>query len=383
MSWELRERLRPEQTPRGGRADVAGAAVRQSRAPPRCALALEPTWRRPRSPCRSKASTATRRRRCASGCSSAPRRGDGVARARCASAERLVAARALAGAAPARSWRRRATRWRSPRRCRSRGSTTTAPGGCASGAAGRARGRARVARGGARRPRPGAGARTRLARAPKVVMATLARRRRRRAWPMRPRSPPTARRRSTASRRSTARGLGAARDARRRLAVDGGQVAGPAGRRRARRGADRAPARRAPRTVCRCSSTPRPWRCGVHRLTARPRAIEPSRNHQEDRDVQRHGNEVDCAAQRAASRWSRLRAAVGGASAAADTDPGALGRSRLPAAAGAMLPWKTGNTWTYLVNDEGVVSTKETTIGEHGAGGGDGAEQGRHGLQGA
>ena len=29
-----------------------------------------------------------------------------------------------------------------------------------------------------------------------------------------------------------------------------------------------------------------------------------------------------------------------------------------------MLPWKTGNTWTYVVNDEGVVSMKETTIGD-------------------
>src|SRR5678816_1203101 len=26
-------------------------------------------------------------------------------------------------------------------------------------------------------------------------------------------------------------------------------------------------------------------------------------------------------------------------------------------------PWKTGNKWTYAVNDEGVVSMKETTIG--------------------
>jgi hypothetical protein len=30
---------------------------------------------------------------------------------------------------------------------------------------------------------------------------------------------------------------------------------------------------------------------------------------------------------------------------------------------GAMLPWKTGNTWTYAVNDEGVVSMKETVVG--------------------
>ena len=29
-----------------------------------------------------------------------------------------------------------------------------------------------------------------------------------------------------------------------------------------------------------------------------------------------------------------------------------------------MLPWKTGNTWTYAVNDEGVVSMKETVVGE-------------------
>jgi hypothetical protein len=44
-------------------------------------------------------------------------------------------------------------------------------------------------------------------------------------------------------------------------------------------------------------------------------------------------------------------------------DPGAKPPDDCQAAAGAMLPWKTGNTWTYVVNDEGVVSMKATTIG--------------------
>ena len=48
----------------------------------------------------------------------------------------------------------------------------------------------------------------------------------------------------------------------------------------------------------------------------------------------------------------------------ADTDPGAIANPDCQAAEGAMLPWKTGNTWTYAVNDEGVVSTKETAVGE-------------------
>jgi len=46
-----------------------------------------------------------------------------------------------------------------------------------------------------------------------------------------------------------------------------------------------------------------------------------------------------------------------------DTDPGATAPPDCTAAEGEMLPWKTGNKWTYLVNDEGVVSMKETTIG--------------------
>jgi hypothetical protein len=32
--------------------------------------------------------------------------------------------------------------------------------------------------------------------------------------------------------------------------------------------------------------------------------------------------------------------------------------------AGALLPWKVGNNWTYRVTDSGEVSTKVTTIGE-------------------
>ena len=34
---------------------------------------------------------------------------------------------------------------------------------------------------------------------------------------------------------------------------------------------------------------------------------------------------------------------------------------RLPA---RCCPWKTGNTWTYQVNDEGVMSAKITTVGD-------------------
>jgi hypothetical protein len=56
-------------------------------------------------------------------------------------------------------------------------------------------------------------------------------------------------------------------------------------------------------------------------------------------------------------------AAVAGAG-CGDTDPGALGNPDCLPAEGVMLPWKTGNTWTYAVNDEGVVSTKETVVGE-------------------
>ena len=44
-------------------------------------------------------------------------------------------------------------------------------------------------------------------------------------------------------------------------------------------------------------------------------------------------------------------------------DPGAMIDPGCLAAEGAMLPWKTGNTWTYVVNDEGVASMKATTIG--------------------
>jgi hypothetical protein len=44
-------------------------------------------------------------------------------------------------------------------------------------------------------------------------------------------------------------------------------------------------------------------------------------------------------------------------------DPGATVDPGCLAATGAMLPWTMGNTWTYLVNDEGVVGMKETTIG--------------------
>lgn len=47
-----------------------------------------------------------------------------------------------------------------------------------------------------------------------------------------------------------------------------------------------------------------------------------------------------------------------------DTDPAATVDPSCQAADGAMLPWAVGNTWTYAVNDEGVVTMKETTIGD-------------------
>jgi hypothetical protein len=47
-----------------------------------------------------------------------------------------------------------------------------------------------------------------------------------------------------------------------------------------------------------------------------------------------------------------------------DTDPGAIVNPDCQAAEGALLPWKTGNTWTYAVNDEGIASTKQTVVGE-------------------
>jgi len=58
-----------------------------------------------------------------------------------------------------------------------------------------------------------------------------------------------------------------------------------------------------------------------------------------------------------------LAAAVAGAG-CGDTDPGAIVTPDCQAAEGELLPWKTGNTWTYAVNDEGVVSMKETVVGE-------------------
>jgi hypothetical protein len=47
-----------------------------------------------------------------------------------------------------------------------------------------------------------------------------------------------------------------------------------------------------------------------------------------------------------------------------EMDPGAVVIPGCTAAAGEMLPWKTGNSWTYQVNDEGVMSPKITTIGD-------------------
>ena len=59
-----------------------------------------------------------------------------------------------------------------------------------------------------------------------------------------------------------------------------------------------------------------------------------------------------------------VAATVAGAAGCGSQDPGSgtIDINCQPAA-GAMLPWATGNVWTYAVNDEGVVSMKETTIG--------------------
>ena len=46
-----------------------------------------------------------------------------------------------------------------------------------------------------------------------------------------------------------------------------------------------------------------------------------------------------------------------------EMDPGAVVIPDCTAAAGALLPWKTGNTWTYQVNDMGVMTPKITTVG--------------------
>jgi hypothetical protein len=66
---------------------------------------------------------------------------------------------------------------------------------------------------------------------------------------------------------------------------------------------------------------------------------------------------------RHAGRALVLAAAVAGVG-CGDTDPGGLIPPDCEPAEGAMLPWKTGNTWTYAVNDAGLVSTKETVVGE-------------------
>jgi hypothetical protein len=69
-------------------------------------------------------------------------------------------------------------------------------------------------------------------------------------------------------------------------------------------------------------------------------------------------------------RSAACLAAVAVAAAVATTlgcgemDPGTTVIPGCTAAAGAMLPWKAGNTWTYQVNDEGVMSPKITTIGD-------------------
>jgi hypothetical protein len=59
-----------------------------------------------------------------------------------------------------------------------------------------------------------------------------------------------------------------------------------------------------------------------------------------------------------------LAAAATAAIGCGDMDPGAVVVPDCQAAAGSMLPWKTGNNWSYQVNDEGVVSVKITTIGD-------------------
>jgi hypothetical protein len=64
---------------------------------------------------------------------------------------------------------------------------------------------------------------------------------------------------------------------------------------------------------------------------------------------------------------SRLAIAVAIAAAAGagcgDQDPGAIVTPDCQIAEGDLLPWKTGNTWTYKVTDGAIVSTKETVVG--------------------
>jgi hypothetical protein len=45
------------------------------------------------------------------------------------------------------------------------------------------------------------------------------------------------------------------------------------------------------------------------------------------------------------------------------TDPGEMVGPGCQPAQGVMLPWRTGNSWTYRVNDDGIVSMKETVVG--------------------
>jgi len=53
---------------------------------------------------------------------------------------------------------------------------------------------------------------------------------------------------------------------------------------------------------------------------------------------------------------------------------GAAGEGGAPAVplSGALLPWATGNSWTYVVTEDATVSLKTTTVGDFGPIGGDG-----------
>jgi hypothetical protein len=53
-------------------------------------------------------------------------------------------------------------------------------------------------------------------------------------------------------------------------------------------------------------------------------------------------------------------------------NPGGSGGSGGGSSTETLLPWKTGNRWTYQVTEDGAVSTKETTVGEEELVGGSG-----------
>ena len=198
---------------------------------------------------------------------------------------------------------------------------------------------------------------THLARAPKVVMATLTGVRHARAWPMRnavavdckealdsimgldePEAWAMREMHADDWPSTTVKSLGSA---------------GPGG---ARRGVDRAPAQAAQRQPV-AAQTRRGRGAASATAGTRSRGL----NEQQEDPMSTSGRTP----KRSKARLSAIAIAVAAAAiGCGDMDPGATVNPGCLAAAGAMLPWKTGNTWTYQVNDEGVMSGKITTIGD-------------------